>query len=289
MTFTATPLDSERRAYWSAQMDEAYAFMQAINAFPVHECGEPMVSLVDAAQTAGARVRFSAKPHVHGLPRLYWMRAGLLDDFLGCARAMNERGWEIMVEDGFRTVEMQKYLARQPYTFDVIVNRVIWECGGVVPDLNLVVRRMNALVAGAPKVGTHMSGSAIDISVYRLDTDEEIDRGGPYLEMSALTPMDSPFVSAAARANRMAITAIMARFGFVAYPWEFWHYNKGDAYDHYLNGSHQPARYGAVDVDPASGHVRAIDDPQRPLNAPEEIEAEIRRVLVGRANNSATD
>ena len=135
------------------------------------------------------------------------------------------------------------------------------------------------MVAAAPKVGTHMSGSAIDISVCRLDNGQEIDRGKPYLEMSELTPMASPFVSAEARANRAAITAVMARFGFVAYPWEFWHYNKDDAYDHHLNGNPEPARYGAVDVDLGTGRVRAIADPRQPLNAPAEIEAEIKRVL----------
>lgn len=273
------PTEDARRAYWAEQMDAATAFMQAINDFPVDDCGEQVVPLVEAARAAGVDVRFSAKPHVRGLPRLFWLREGLIEGFLACARDLNARGWAMTVEDGFRTVEMQKYLARQPYTFDVIVKRVIWECGGATPSLELVTRRVNALVASSPKVGTHMSGSAIDISVHRIDDGSEVDRGGPYIEMSERTPMPSPFVSDAARANRAAITELMARHGFVAYPYEFWHYNQGDAYDHFLNGNRAPARYGAVDVDPASGRVRAIADPRQLLNAPEEIEAEIRRVL----------
>jgi zinc D-Ala-D-Ala dipeptidase len=271
--------EDARRAYWTEQMDAATAFMQAINELPVDECGEPVVPLVDAVRAAGVDVRFSVKPHVRGLPRLFWLREGLLDDFLACARDLNARGWAMTVEDGFRTVEMQKHLARQPYTFDVIVKRVMWECGGATPSLELVTRRVNALVASSPKVGTHMSGSAIDISVHHVADGVEVDRGGPYVEMSERTPMQSPFVSDAARANRAAITGLMARHGFVTYPFEFWHYNQGDVYDHYLNGNRAPARYGAVDVDPATGRVRAIADPSRPLNAPDEIEAEIRRVL----------
>ncbi|MFN8491434.1 MAG: M15 family metallopeptidase [Caldilineaceae bacterium] len=268
-----------RRAYWAAQMDEAYAFMGKIREYPVEECGEPLVSLVDAVRGAGVEVSFSDKPHVKGLPRLYWLREGLIDDFIGCARAMNERGWVLKAEDAFRTLTMQKFLARAPYTFDLIFERLLWECGGAMPSVDLVTRRVNALVAASPKVGTHMSGSAIDISVLDRASGREVERGGPYLEMSELTPMGSPFISAEARANREAITALMGQHGFVTYPWEFWHYNKGDAYDQYLNRTGKPARYGAVNVSLADGSVQAIEDYFTPLNTYEEIESEMKRVL----------
>lgn len=275
--------DDARRAYWAAQMDEAYAFMGQIRQYPVVECGEPVVSLVDAVRGAGVEVVFSDRPHVQGLPRLYWLRAGLIADFIQCARAMNDRGWILKVEDAFRTLTMQKFLARQPYTFDVVVARLLWEGNGVLPPVELVMRRVGALVAAAPKVGTHMSGSAIDISVLDRTTGSEIDRGRPYLEMSELTPMRSPFISAEASANRAAITALMAQSGFITYPWEFWHYNQGDAYDHYLNKTGQPARYGAVHVNLADGSVQAIADPLALLNSYEEIASELQNALARRA------
>lgn len=271
--------DDTRRAYWAAKMDEAYAFMAQIRQYPVVECGEPVVSLVDAVRGARVEVAFSGKPHVKGLPRLFLLRAGLIDDFIRCARAMNDRGWILRVEDAFRTLTMQKFLARAPYTFDVIVERLLWEGKGAFPAVELVMRRVGALVASAPKVGTHMSGSAIDISVLQRDSGQEVDRGRPYLEMSERTPMESPFVSAQAQANRAAITALMRQHGFVTYPWEFWHYNQGDAYDHYLNQTGQPARYGAVNVPLADGNVQAIEEPLTPLNSYEEIESEMRQAL----------
>ena len=271
--------NNARRAYWAAQMDEAYAFMGKIREYPVEECGEPLVSLVDAVRGTGVEVSFSDKPHVKDLPRLYWLREGMIEDFIHCARAMNDHGWVLKVEDAFRTLAMQKFLARAPYTFDVIFDRLRWECGGALPSVELVMRRVNALVASAPKVGTHMSGSAIDISVLHRDSGREVDRGRPYLEMSELTPMGSPFISAEARANREAITALMWAHGFVTYPWEFWHYNKGDAYDQYLNRTGKPARYGAVNFSLTDGSVQAIEDYFTPLNTYQEIESEMRRVL----------
>lgn len=274
-----------RRAYWAAQMDEAHTFMLAIQQYPVVEGGEPLVSLVDAVQGTGIEVSFSARPHVQGLPRLYWLRAGLIDAFIGCARAMNERGWILKVEDAFRTLTMQKYLARAPYTFDIVVERLLWEGNGTLPPVDLVMRRIGALVAAAPKVGTHMSGSAIDISVLDRTTGQEIDRGRPYLEMSALTPMTSPFIAPEAHANRQAITAHLRNYGFVTYPWEFWHYNQGDAYDHYLNRTGQPAQYGAVHLSLTDGSVEPITDPLTPLNSYEEIESELQQALERRKNH----
>ena len=278
MTTTSQEEDA-RRAYWAAQMDEAHAFMLQIRQYPVVECGEPLVSMTDVVRGTGIEVSFSARPHVQGLPRLYWLRAGLIDSFLACARAMNERGWILKVEDALRTMTMQKFLARASYTFDVVVERLLWEGKGTLPPVELAMRRIGALVAAAPKVGTHMSGSAIDISVLDRASGQEIDRGRPYLEMSELTPMTSPFISAEAHANRQAITALMAQYGFVTYPWEFWHYNQGDAYDHYLNKTGQPARYGAVNVSLTDGSVEAIADPLTPLNSYEEIEHELNQAL----------
>jgi hypothetical protein len=115
--------------------------------------------------------------------------------------------------------------------------------------------------------------------VVALDGQAEIDRGAPYLEVSEKTPMGSPFVNREAAGNRQAITALMARHGFRTYPVEFWHYNKGDAYDEYLGGSGRPARYGAVDFDATSGAARKIENAAAPLNADEELLSLIRMAM----------
>ena len=103
----------------------------------------------------------------------------------------------------------------------------------------------------------------------------EIERGAPYLELSERTPMDSPFVSPAAQTNRAAITALMARHGFVTYPWEFWHYNSGDAYESLLRSTDTPARYGPVDLELSTGQVQPMMSPLEDLNSL----ADIQRLL----------
>jgi D-alanyl-D-alanine dipeptidase len=278
--------DVARRVYWSAMMDEADAFMRGIMTYSVEECGEPLVALEEAVRAAGVEVFFSGLPHAGGAPRLYFLRRGLVPSFLAAAADMNARGWSIRVEDGYRTVAMQRALVLQDQLFAALLRQVTWEVRGERPPTGLLSRRIGALIANAPKVGTHMSGSAVDISVVMRGGGVEVDRGGPYLDMSERTPMESPFVSAQARQNRRDITAIMRSHGFATYPWEFWHYNAGDAYAESLNRTGRPARYGAVHLDPSSGRVTPVDQPTVPLVAPETLRAMMERAVATAAKQA---
>ena len=270
---------SARRAYWTEQLEAAHDFMQQARAFPVEDCDEKLLDLPRAVQAAGVRIEFSTRKHALGLDRIFRLRAGLVDGLLAAGAEMNRRGWVMRVEEGYRTRRMQKHLGLLPAIFDAILKSVLWELDGRKPAPDFFLRRSLALVALRPKVGTHMSGSAIDISAGDLASGREVDRGAPYLEMSELTPMLSPFVSPAARQNRLEITGIMRRHGFVEYPFEFWHFNGGDVYEAILLGSATPARYGAIDWEPANDSIRPILNPDEPLNSPEEIRAEIDQAL----------
>lgn len=245
--------ETKRRAYWTRLLDEGHEFMMRAMRYPVVECGEKPVLLEPAAINAGVEVAFSAKPHVQGLPRLFVLRQGQIEGFLKAAHEMNKRDWVLKVEDAFRNRTMQKYIGRTPAVFDATLKKVLWELEGNMPDPAFMFKRVMTLSAQMPKVGTHMSASAIDISVLNRATGQEIDRGGPYCEMSELTPMESPFISAAAKRNREKIKGIMNDAGFIEYPYEYWHFSSGDAYDRILRGSSEAAKYGAVDWDQATG------------------------------------
>lgn len=281
--------ESQRRAYWRHQMDEAYAFMCQMRDYPVNECGESFADLRAAAAAAEVVVCFSDTKVVDDFDRIYWLRASLVADLIAAARTMNERGWVLTFEDGYRSSEIQRRIGLQDNIFDVVLQRVIWECEGKVPSPELMFRRMSALIATNPKVGTHVSGTAVDVSVHVLEAGAagaELDRGGPYLELSELTPMASPFVSAEAQRNRAEITAALKVHGFMAYPYEFWHYNKGDAYDAHLNRTGKPARYGPVHFDSATGRTEPIEAPETPLHTMEAIQTCIDRALANQAVRS---
>lgn len=276
-----TNQDKLQREYWTEQFNAAYHFMfDDILPYPVEECGESLVSLPMAAKDAGVEVVFSDSNHVRDLPRLFYLREGQIKNFISVASAMNKRGWVMRVEDGFRTAEMQKFLGRTPQVFDGVLKKVMWELGGQTPTPEFMFKRCSTLVASVPKFGTHMSGSAIDISILkRNNLAIEVDRGAPYLEISELTPMFSPFISKEAKRNRQEINEMMWQFGFVDYPFEFWHYSSGDAYDQFFRKTKKPAIYGAVHWDANTNQVTPIDHPENPLNSFEEIQAEILAAL----------
>ncbi len=253
--------ENARREYWTQLLDQAADFMDAIRNTPVSECNQPVVYMPDAAKNAGIEITFSTIPYPIDAERMFYIREGIIGDLLSVAEAMNRRGWVLHIEDAYRSVQVQRELGCQDYTFDVILHRVMWELRGELPTPEFMARRAAGLIADSPKVGTHMSASAVDISVFRKADGSEVSRGFPYLEMTASTPMQSPFVDADARRNRDEITDMFAQFGFVTYPYEFWHYNKHDAYHAHLTDGEIPARYGAVDADLATGLVTPIANP----------------------------
>jgi D-alanyl-D-alanine dipeptidase len=268
-----------RRAYWSEQMEAAYGFMDRMRAYPVAECGEPLVFLPDAVAAEGLAVKFSLTRLAGRHDRLFYLREGLVSDFLAVAREMNERGWTLKVEDGLRSKEMQQHLALHENVLDIVLRKVLWETRGQIPTPEFLFRRLTGLTATRPKIGTHMSGSAIDISVLWSKDLSEVERGGPYLTLSELTPMESPFISAEATRNRAEIRAIMRQHGFMAYPYEFWHYSQGDAYAEYLLASGRPSRYGAVDGNLSNGSITPLPHADESLHSREDIKRHIALAL----------
>ena len=261
--------EDARREFWIFHMERSARLLRAMEDGPTQECGEGLGSIPDAAEEAGVEMWFSDSKIAGDLDRIFFIRRGLIADLMDIGRDMNERGWILKIEDGFRTREMQTQLGRKPAVFDMIVRSCRWECGGQPPSLDLIRRRSTCLVANFPNHGTHTMAAAVDVSVFRRDDGCEVWRGMPYLEMSEYTPMDSPFVSPEEQANRADITAMMERHGFLHYPGEFWHYNKGDALYHLMTKSGQVSGYGPVHWDPSSGEVTPYDDVRSPLTPPE--------------------
>lgn len=271
--------EAARRAYWADQMEQGYAIVQKLIEFPVNECGERFASIPDAAAAEEVEMLFSTSKIAGDLDRVYFLRESLVRDVITIGREMNERGWILKIEDGFRSLDMQRQLVRKPSVFDTVLKKCIWELGGEIPSTEMMFRRAIVLTANMPKIGAHMSGSAIDISVFRRDDGTEVWRGYPYLEMSECTPMRSPFVAPEHVATRLEIAAMMEKHGFIHFPFEFWHFDKDDAGMHILTGNPAPCRFGPVNWDPVTNEVTPVSDPLTLLNPLPVIEREIAAAL----------
>ena len=277
-TDTATD-QAARRKFWTEHMERSYELLQSMTSYPAEECGEGLASIPDAAEEAGIEMLFSTSKIAGDLDRILYIRSGLIPDLMAIARDMRERGWLLKIEDGFRTLDMQTQLGRKPSVFEMIVRTCQWELGGEPPPLDLIFRRSTCLVANYPNRGTHTMGAAVDISVFSLEDGNEISRGKSYLEMSEYTPMDSPFVSLAEQENRKAITALMERHGFLHYPGEFWHYNKGDPLYHFMAETGRPAQYNCVHWDARTNAVAPYEDVTSPLTPPDEMAEYLAQAL----------
>lgn len=221
--------------------------MEAMRQYPVCESGERFSSLREGLE--GLEVIYSETLINNFHPRVYHLREGLIAPLRDVARAMNDCGWVLKIEDAYRSPEMQQAQSHNPRHFDLILEKVRWELDGALPTPEMMLRRLSAIIATRCRVGTHVSGSAIDISVLDRETGVELERGGPYIEISERTPMESPFVTEEQRRNRREIQALMLAHGWYAYPYEFWHFSAGDCYAESLSGSGKPSRYGAVTFD----------------------------------------
>jgi zinc D-Ala-D-Ala dipeptidase len=260
-------------------------FVVAMRKYPIVECGEGMASLREAAGEvvrSGVKVEFSTTLQAGKNPRVFFVREGLIGNFKRVAKAIHERGWFLKVEDGYRTPSMQRDLSHSPKHFDAILKKVMWELRGNVPTAEFMFRRFSMLIATRCRVGTHVSGSAIDVSIFERETGKEIDRGGICPEMSERTPMGSPFVTAKQRENRDVARKIFESCGWSAYPYEFWHYSSGDCFSQYLTGSGKPARYGAMVFDVGGDKsVKPLSEEEadRPLEPLEFYQSQIEAAL----------
>lgn len=75
----------------------------------------------------------------------------------------------------------------------------------------------------APKSG-HSRGSAVDLTLYRLDTGELAAMGGRHDLMDGRSHHGACGVSSLANRNRRTLCSIMEHSGFQRYECEWWHY-----------------------------------------------------------------
>ncbi|MCM8789185.1 MAG: hypothetical protein NC907_05285 [Candidatus Omnitrophica bacterium] len=270
---------SKKRQYWTRQMEKGYRFMQKIMRYPVQESMEKLIDLQQAVKKSGVYVKFSSIARSTVSKPIFRIREGIVDSFLTAAEEMNKNGFLIKVEDAFRTRQMQNPLNRPEKVFDAIMKIIVWECNGKIPEPDFIFKRITVLIATIPKICTHMSGSAIDITILSMKTGKEIDRGEKYLSMNEKTFMDSIFISKKAKEFRHKFNEIMKKNGFYAYPFEFWHYSQGDAFAHYLSKSGKPAIYGPIDMIDDQGNVNPINNFTQPLFSLDEIEIRLHESL----------
>lgn len=134
-----------------------------------------------------------------------YLRYGTVKKLAAVAAELEERGLGLLIWDGYRPVYAQAKLYE------------------VCPDPTYV---------SPPGVGNqnHCRGRAVDLTLYDLETGEQVEMPTGFDDFSAYADRDYSDASAEAAANALVLQEAMERHGFRGYSAEWWHFNDTDDY-----------------------------------------------------------
>jgi D-alanyl-D-alanine dipeptidase len=134
----------------------------------------------------------------------------------GVKRKAEELGYGLLVWDGYRPQRAVDYFLRWAGCpgSDSAKSRYYPNI-----DRNTVV----SLGYVAAKSG-HSRGSAIDLTLYSLDTREMLPMGGHFDLMDRISHHGADGISSGEAKNRKILKRLMEDSGFMSYEYEWWHY-----------------------------------------------------------------
>jgi D-alanyl-D-alanine dipeptidase len=166
-----------------------------------------LVELVKLDPTIHLDVRYATPNNFTGQPVYRQARAFLQRDaaeaLVRVNRALHEKGWGIVVFDGYRPWSVTKHF---------------WE---ITPK----DKRDRGFVANPAKGSKHNRGAAVDLSMYELSSGKEADMPSGYDEFSDRAAPSYTGGTAEQRQRRDLLRAEMEKEGFVVDTGEWWHFN----------------------------------------------------------------
>jgi D-alanyl-D-alanine dipeptidase len=143
--------------------------------------------------------------------------AEALLDAQRCAAAL---GFGLLLWDGYRPQRaVDRFLEWSEQPEDGRTKRRFY------PNIDRPAMFSNGYVA--PRSG-HSRGSAVDLTLYRLDTDELAPMGGGHDLMDERSHHGAREVAGDEARNRLTLCSIMEASGFQRYEREWWHYVLAD-------------------------------------------------------------
>ena len=126
-------------------------------------------------------------------------------------------GWGLLLWDGYRPQRaVNRFMEWSEQPEDGRTKETFY------PNIDRAGMFTNGYVA--PKSG-HSRGSAVDLTLYRIDTGDLADMGGRHDLMDERSHHGAPGLSDIAGENRRTLCSIMEGSGFQRYECEWWHYS----------------------------------------------------------------
>ena len=185
---------------------------EALKAKPPQESGafQPpdLVELAKLDPSIKLDIRYATPNNFLGTPIYTQARAFLqrpaAEALLRTLPELKAKGYGIIIHDGYR-----------PW----YVTKIFWDA----------TPRDQKIFVADPKAGSrHNRGCAVDLSLYDLQTGEEVRMPSGYDEMTDRAYANSPAGTADERTRRLLLRQVMEKQGFWVNPTEWWHFDYKD-------------------------------------------------------------
>lgn len=262
--FLAAPLAPEDRVGINARFAlaaarTAAALQDEVASIPIEECGEGFEFIPARFAAEGLTVTLSDLPFSEACgawasqPRLFWVRAGVMDRLVRLGQLVASLDLHLHIEDAFRPPGVQEglYLRRIRWTRDAHPD---WT------DQEILVEACSK-TASTPRLASHKGGAAVDLRLSRPDG-TLLDIGHEYPDGGAVVALDAAFVTQHQWVERHLLLVASHLAGLAMYPAEDWHVNAGDNLAAVTASTGRPAVYGPVrSFDAATGKLVQAYDP----------------------------
>lgn len=141
-------------------------------------------------------------------PKQFFKKAYLLPEIAKqldkVQKELEQQGFGLLIWDAFRPLEIQQKL---------------WD---YCPD--------SRFVAPPSKGGKHTRGTAVDLTIINLQTEEPLDMGTGFDVFIDRSASDCATLSDQAKQNRLLLKTIMEKYGFTQCRTEWWHFDYKDIF-----------------------------------------------------------
>lgn len=205
---------------------------------PLKENGEEFLSLTALSKKYKTKIIFTNKDDA-------FLRKSVAEAFVQAAKYFNHKGLVLKVESAYRSLNEQKkrFIARYKAMKKAFPKK----------SKTSLLKLANTYTAGIPILAAHTAGAAVDVSL--LDANGKLlDFGVAYPHGGIESATNYPHLPKKVTANRKLLKEGMEKYGFINYPFEYWHYSIGDVAAAYLTGQ-KYAKYGPINYNIKTGKV----------------------------------
>lgn len=246
-----------------ALAEKAAVFQARVQEVEVRESGERLINLRKLTAKNNLQWVFTDTPYHAacgewaGKERLFWIREKVAERLVSVTHSLQNAGFGLKFEDGFRPLGVQEGLFRRRYQMAKAENPS-W-------THDQLVLEARAKTAYTPRFAAHIGGAAVDVRICDFHTREVLDIGHGYPDGGALVALDAPLVTQEQWQNRFLLASIVKDKGMSMYPFEDWHVCMGDATASVCSSGGDifpPAPYGPIKkLDLKTGSIVEIYSP----------------------------